>query len=93
MRKILMVLIVAALLFASSPAFATHDEATDMAIDTLILRPLGIVSILTGTGLYLLSYPFASMTNSLDKTGEALVMEPYRYTFERPVGEIEYELD
>ncbi|MFH0926888.1 MAG: hypothetical protein V1872_14860 [bacterium] len=58
-------------------------------IDILILRPVGLASIALGTGLFIISLPFSIPTRSVKIVGKRLVKQPFEYTFERPIGNID----
>jgi hypothetical protein len=58
----------------------------------LIARPVGIVSIVIGTAMYVVSLPFAIPSGSVEKTGKLLVADPFNYTFCRPLGDFDYKV-
>ncbi|GBE03709.1 hypothetical protein BMS3Abin09_00627 [bacterium BMS3Abin09] len=91
MKKYFSILLVIAMLFSAAPAFAVPSEnidAPDIIIDTLLLRPLGIVSTVFGGAFFVVSLPFAAITSSVGKSYELLVKDPFEYTFRRPLGQI-----
>ena len=59
-------------------------------VDTLILRPFGIISCAIGLGSSILSLPWASSSDSFERVDEELVRKPFSYTFERKLGDLEY---
>ena len=59
---------------------------TEIVADLVLARPLGIMGLAVGTGLFLVSYPFAVVTGSAKSTADALVAAPYEFTFERHLG-------
>jgi len=70
-----------------SPLCAYRDwDTTPVEVDGLVLRPLGIGATILGAAAFLAVLPFAAITGTVESTADALVMEPYRFTFERPVG-------
>jgi hypothetical protein len=85
-------LLAAALL--ASPTLA-NQEFTDVeashtsdAFDLLVMRPIGLIGLGIGSVLWL---PAAAMTaavqpSEMHKPTEALVMKPYRYVFQDPIG-------
>ncbi len=87
MKKIIILLIIVTLAMSSSFAFASKDESLYIVSDAFVLRPLGFVATVTGTVLYLVSWPIAAVSDSSDKTFNALVKRPFDYTFKRPIGE------
>jgi hypothetical protein len=92
MKKITAVILVLAFLVASVPVFAGTENDVDIAGDIIFARPLGIVSIVGGAALWVVSFPFALITGSVPKTTETLLTNPIKYTFGRPVGDFDYEL-
>ncbi|MBF0449834.1 MAG: hypothetical protein HQK75_03960 [Candidatus Magnetomorum sp.] len=76
-----------------SPAFAITENkpsAEEMLVDVFLVRPLGLMTTLLGTGFFFVSLPFSLMGgNTVDVFGE-LVAGPATFTFQRPVGELDY---
>jgi hypothetical protein len=62
-----------------------------MIADVLIMRPLGFAAIILGLVGAVVAFPFAAITNSQDAVCRALVERPFQYTFQRPVGQVEWE--
>jgi len=58
--------------------------------DALIMRPVGAVAIIVGLAGALVAWPFAAITNSCDRVCNELIVKPYKYTFVRPLGQMEY---
>jgi hypothetical protein len=92
---ILAAIVVLLLLLSSAPPLwaqrqysAFSEDGVPLAADVLLVRPLGLVSMILGGVGYILTYPFAAVTTppSTDVTAEQLVIEPARFTFERPLG-------
>jgi len=65
-----------------------QGEAEDIpvAFDVLLLRPLGLVSCVVGLAAAVIALPFAIPSDSTDKVSQALIKEPFDYTFKRPLG-------
>ena len=91
MKKILLILLVFVILFSAAPAFAASSDidAIDIVVDVVALRPIGIVSTIFGSAFFVVSLPFAAITNSIDTSFDLLVKDPFEYTFKRPLGDIE----
>lgn len=53
-------------------------------VDLVVLRPLGCIATLAGTGLFVLTLPFTVPTHSVKKSAERFVVAPFKYTFSRP---------
>ncbi len=65
-------------------------SATAMAADFLVVRPLGLVATVLGTGLFILQLPFdAVMKGGASAPAEKLVVEPAKFTFRRPLGQMD----
>jgi hypothetical protein len=90
-----LVLAISLLLLSAPPALAaedpggTGDKATDMVVDILVARPLGLAATVAGTALTVIALPFTLPSGSVQKSYESLVAEPAAYTFKRPLGEFE----
>jgi hypothetical protein len=99
MKKTIAICLTAALLlsacgptvFAGSPeeAMPERQNGTDdipVIIDVLLLRPLGLVGCVVGLAAAVIALPFAIPSGSMDKVSQALIREPFYYTFKRPLG-------
>lgn len=98
MRRILICL--AAAVLATSASIANADSYRDsiddtpsagaMAFDLLIVRPVGLVGLVLGTGLFVLQLPLALIQGEApEDPARRLVVEPARFTFTRPLGQME----
>lgn len=93
MKKFLALIIAVTLLLTSVPAFAGTENDAAITGDIIFARPLGLVGIVAGAGLFVVSLPFAAITGSIDKTSKTLLKNPVEYTFSRPMGDFDYSLD
>ena len=91
MKRITAVILVLAFLVVSIPVFAGTQNDVPFEDDIVAARPLGILSIVTGAALWVVSLPFAVLTGSLPQTTETLISNPVKYTFARPIGDFDYE--
>ncbi len=66
---------------------AAEHSAGAMVIDTVAVRPLGLIATALGTGIFLVSLPFSVLGSNVDQAAESLVIAPARFTFLRPLGE------
>ena len=73
----------------SYTARAEDVSAEAMIVDGLLLRPAGIVATVLGTAVFVVTLPFSIPTRSVDKAAQKLVVDPARYTFVRPLGQVE----
>jgi hypothetical protein len=86
-----------ALLLLSS-AFATHaaaqtrsqDDAANapVAVDVLLLRPVGFLGLVVGTGLFLVSVPIVAITrpHEIGRPFNQLVGRPAKFLWRDPLG-------
>ncbi len=88
MRKIVVILFVAiTLIAASGPAFA--GDAEDIPVDVLVIRPVALVGTVLGTALFVVALPFSIPSGSVKMTAKKLIVEPFKFTFTRPLGEFD----
>ncbi len=106
MKKFLIALTVVAMLAMTVPAFAQDERLPPdpnlsgdftkpymgerIMFDVFILRPLGLAATAIGLGSSLVAAPWAATSNSCDTANKYLVEQPFRYTFTRPVGDIDF---
>lgn len=74
------------------PSGDTVDEAPSagaMAFDLILVRPLSLFATVIGTGLFVLDLPLSLVMGEAPSVpAQVLVVEPARYTFRRPLGQI-----
>ncbi len=54
--------------------------------DLLILRPMGIASCAIGLAASVVAVPFAATSGSGAEVRDHFIVEPFEYTFRRPIG-------
>lgn len=54
--------------------------------DSLVMRPAGLITCLLGIGGFIVALPFALTSQTQDQAFDSLVVEPFNYTFARPIG-------
>ena len=88
-KMIIATFIVVTLISSSVPALAEEDGpgAPEMIADAIIARPVGLVSIVLGTALFIVALPFAITSGSVEPVARTLVAAPCKFTFTRPVGD------
>ena len=76
---------------AEDASIARGDDvsAEAMVVDGLLLRPGGVIATLVGSVVFVVTLPFSIPTKSVDKAAQKLVVDPAKYTFVRPLGQIE----
>jgi hypothetical protein len=82
----------AALAGAAMPAFSrdetvTGDKGSDMAVDLVLVRPVGLVATAVGALAWVIALPFTLPTGSADDAAREMVSKPAEYTFDRRLGE------
>lgn len=82
-------------LVPGAPALAWSDldemdddeTAEKMVADAFVVRPVGIAATVLGSVFYIISLPFSYIGGNQSQAQKALVEDPARYTFQRPLGE------
>jgi len=72
----------------NNPDILTMGEK--MVLDAVVLRPIGLVTTVAGMAVYTVSLPFSLLGGNEPAAREHLVKDPARYTFKRPLGELDY---
>jgi hypothetical protein len=93
MKKVFIIVITSLLFLTNTVAFAQSNTEGNIIGDALFVRPLGLVSIVAGTAIFVVSLPFAVITKDVPKTAKQLVVDPFNYTFDRPIGDFKYQTD
>ena len=69
------------------PIWAYEDwDQTPVHVDALVVRPFGVAATVVGAVLFLVTLPFSVITGSTEEAANQMVVAPYRFTFERPLG-------
>lgn len=63
------------------------DKATDMVVDAVVMRPLGLAATVVGTVLTVVALPFTIPSGSVETSARELILRPAAYTFQRPLGD------
>ena len=61
-------------------------DGAEMLADAVIVRPMTLVASAVGAVGWVLSLPFTIPGGNVGEVGQALVADPLKYTFLRPVG-------
>ena len=94
-KKILIIFVATALVAVPFGATVLAKElieeddisAPAMTADLLVVRPVGIVATGAGFCVYLLSLPFSYLGGNTEEAWSALVKDPAKFTFTRPLGD------
>ena len=84
MKRLVVAVVLLALAFPVSGFAATSEEAV---VADFFVRPLGFVTLVFGTAAFLIALPVSLITGGTENNAEMLVRRPYRFTFERDMGE------
>lgn len=86
---ILAVLLITAPQFAAAQQDGTisGDKSTDMVVDAVVMRPLGLAATLVGVVLTVVALPFTIPSGSVESSARELIVKPAEYTFKRPLGD------
>lgn len=91
--------VLAALLAMTQPVFvpaasagtsSANEKPTPgaMLADLFMLRPTMLVGTAVGVTAFVISLPFSALGGNMDEAADTLVMQPVKYTFVRPLGDI-----
>jgi hypothetical protein len=61
-------------------------KAEKMTLDALVVRPVGLAATVLGSVMYVISLPFSYTGGNQYEAQQALVEDPARHTFQRPLG-------
>jgi hypothetical protein len=92
--KPLVALAATALLAASPLATAADNVRYDdpsygsMIVDAAVARPLGLGATVVGTALWIVTLPFSALGGNVGEAADRLIVDPARFTFVRPLGEL-----
>src|SRR5574341_750177 len=64
-------------------------SAEAILVDGLVLKPAGVLATLVGSAAFVVTLPFSVPTRSVDKAAQKLIVDPARYTFIRPLGQVD----
>jgi len=86
----------AVMLFLSTPLAQAQESRSELddgstaaiIVDALFLRPAGFVATVLGTVAFVVTLPFSAPTRSADNAAQKLVVEPAKFTFARPLGQL-----
>ncbi|MGH8671180.1 MAG: hypothetical protein ACREUA_03955 [Burkholderiales bacterium] len=74
---------------AEEPRAAVQPSGEAMVLDLVLLRPLGIIATAVGSAVFVVSLPFSLPSGSADAAARELIGVPAKYTFFRPLGQID----
>lgn len=59
-----------------------------MLADLFMIRPTMLVGTAIGVTAFVISLPFSALGGNMDEAADTLVMQPVKYTFVRPLGDL-----
>jgi len=65
----------------------------EMAVDAAVVRPMTLWASAIGAVGWVVTLPFTILSGTADDTAKAWVADPLKYTFCRPVGQMEDNAD
>jgi hypothetical protein len=86
-------LIISLFLMPCGTALAAYDTGGEEASpesmmgDALVARPLGFLSMVVGSALFVVSLPFSALGGNTGEAAQKMVVTPAKFTFKRPLGE------
>jgi hypothetical protein len=90
MKKLLGLVVGVVVLVAGLPNSIAEDtyeqKAGRIAADVFVWRPAGLLLTIGGGALFVVALPISAITGGTKKTAHTLVVTPYKFTFQRPVG-------
>jgi hypothetical protein len=66
---------------------ASVDNPADVASDMFVIRPVYFVGTVLGSAVFVVALPWAAIGGSVKQNADALVVQPAKMTFIRPVGD------
>jgi len=95
-KKLVVVFLISSLIFFYfAPVVPAKEYITEldekgghMIGDLAVLRPLGILATAAGAIAYVISLPFSLAGGNEEEARQKLVIEPAKYTFTRPLGDL-----
>ncbi len=70
------------------PGGSGMEKGSDMVLDLLVLRPLGLLATGLGSAAFVVGLPFTLSGGNTGESACELVRSPFAYTFNRPLGEL-----
>jgi len=66
----------------------TGDRGSDMVVDLIVTRPIGLAATVVGSAVFVIALPFTLPSGSVGESACALIERPAAYTFMRPLGDL-----
>jgi hypothetical protein len=69
--------------------YASVDNPADIVSDVFVIRPVYFVGTVLGSAVFVVALPMSAITGSVKQNADALVVQPGKMTFTRPVGDFD----
>ncbi len=79
--------------YEQAERYRLSPDPVTMIADGLLVRPLGLVTMVVGSVGYVLSLPFSIPSDSEDEVRQQLVEYPAWFTFKRPMGHFGHRIE
>lgn len=95
MKKLVLSLVILTVVCIAAPASGSDMGGEDVAVvaDILLVRPVGLAAVVIGSAVFIVALPFSIPSGSVGLTAHVLIVEPFNYTFLRPIGYPDYRWD
>jgi len=93
MKKMFIILTVCIITLTYTIAYAENNNDEWIIGDVFLARPIGLAAVVFGTAVFVISSPISLLTGDTTKVAEELIADPWDYTFNRPLGDFEYQTD
>jgi len=67
---------------------STEPTGGEMLADAFLVRPTALVGSVLTVATFVVMLPFSALGGNVGESADKLVVEPLRYTFVRPLGDI-----
>ena len=93
--KLITTLCVVALSMGSVASSFASETSGPLAVtvDAVVIRPACLVATVLGSAVFVVALPVATISKSVKKTADTLVVKPANATFTRPLGDMDALLD
>lgn len=75
---------------AEDPNTISGDKGTDMLVDAVVMRPLGLAATALGAVITVVTLPFTLPSASAGEAARSMIAAPAEYTFNRPLGDFSH---
>lgn len=74
--------------YTEKPDYWSTNKADAILYDLVLLRPVGLASVIVGFAGTIVGLPFSLIGNNTREVGDALIGETGKFTFVRPLGDV-----